>query len=221
MNNFIGLFLTILIFWVIKRINIPFIKKIPAMFISTIIIIVLLNIFKIDYSTYNQSANVLTLLLGPATIALALPLYENIEILTKHKRAIYSGFIIATITAITSTYIIGKLLNFDGTIIKTLLPKSVTAPIAIEISKSIGGMPEITVLIVALTGLFGAIFGHYILKKIKIKSDTAIGLAIGAASHVLGTSSCIERKKEKQVVMATISLIIIGILTTFLLCTIF
>ena len=91
---------------------------------------------------------------------------------------------------------------------------------AIEISKIIGGIPELTACIVAITGLFGAVFGHRLLKIFHIKSDISKGIAIGATSHVLGTASCLEKHKEKQVVMATISLIVVGIITT-LICVFF
>ena len=101
------------------------------------------------------------------------------------------------------------------------MPKTVTTPIAIEISKAIGGIPELTACMVCLTGIYGAMFGHKILKMFKIKSDIATGLSIGATSHVLGTSTCIEKKREKQVVMATLALIIIGILTTVICVSIF
>ena len=100
------------------------------------------------------------------------------------------------------------------------MPKTVTTPIAIEISKAIGGIPELTACMVCLTGIYGAMFSHKILKIFKIKSDIATGLSIGATSHVLGTSTCVERKREIQVVMATLALIIIGILTT-LICVLF
>ena len=111
-------------------------------------------------------------------------------------------------------------MHSDWNIITSLIPKSVTTPIAVEISKAIGGIPELTACIVVVTGIYGALFGHKILKLFHIKSDVAIGLSIGASSHVMGTSSCIEKKKDKQVVMATLALIIIGILTTIIcICT--
>ena len=161
------------------------------------------------------------MLLGPATIALGYPLAENIDLLTKNKRAIYSGFLAGTVTALLTCYFLGKIFHSDWQLIVSLMPKSVTTPIAIEISKAIGGIPELTACIVALTGIYGAVFGHKLLKLIRIKSDISIGLAIGAASHVLGTSSCIERNKPKQVVMATLALIIIGIVTSLICILLF
>lgn len=222
MINFWGLIFTIILFEAAKKMKAKgYLKIIPPMLTVAIFTIFFLKIMNIDYQEYNQSAGFLTLLLGPATIALAFPLSENIQLLTKNKRAVYFGFLIAVSTAILTTVILGKLFHADWQIITSLMPKTVTTPIAIEISKSIGGIPELTACLVAFTGIFGALFGHKILKICHIKSDIATGLAIGATSHVMGTSSCIEKKREKQVVMATLALIIIGILTSIICIILF
>lgn len=221
MINLWGLIVTIIIFEICKKLKkFRFLNKIPPMVMSGIILILILCTFKIDYKNYNESACFLTLLLGPATIALALPLSDNAKLLTKNKRAVYFGFVIAVGTAIITTIVLGKIFHADWELVTSLMPKTVTTPIAIEISKLIGGIPELTACMVVLTGIFGAMFGHKILKMVKIKSDIATGLAIGASSHVLGTSTCIEKNKQKQVVMATLALIIIGILTT-IVCVLF
>lgn len=221
MINLWGFIITFIIYELSKKSRkFKYLKKIPPLMLSGIILIIILKIFHIDYQSYNESACIYTLLLGPATISLAFPLVENLSLLKKNKRAVYFGFIVATLTAITTTFILGKLMHSDWNIITSLIPKSVTTPIAVEISKAIGGIPELTACIVVVTGIYGALFGHKILKLFHIKSDVAIGLSIGASSHVMGTSSCIEKKKDKQVVMATLALIIIGILTTIIcICT--
>ena len=217
MVNLWGFITTFLIYELSKKSRkFKYLKKIPPLMLSGIILIMFLEIFHIDYQNYNESACIYTLLLGPATISLAFPLVENLSLLKKNKRAVYFGFIVAALTAITTTFILGKLMHSDWNIITSLIPKSVTTPIAVEISKAIGGIPELTACIVVVTGIYGALFGHKILKWFHIKSDVAIGLSIGASSHVMGTSSCIEKKKDKQVVMATLALIIIGILTTII-----
>ncbi len=215
MVNLWGFITTFIIYELSKKSRkLKYLKKIPPLMLSGIILIIFLKIFHIDYQSYNESACIYTLLLGPATISLAFPLVENLSLLKKNKRAVYFGFIVAALTAITTTFILGKLMHSDWNIITSLIPKSVTTPIAVEISKAIGGIPELTACIVVVTGIYGALFGHKILKLFHIKSDVAIGLSIGASSHVMGTSSCVEKKKDKQVVMATLALIIIGILTT-------
>lgn len=218
MINPFGLILTIVLYKLAEQLKkIHFLSKLPPLLFAGLGIIFILKTFDINFETYNESASYLTFLLIPATISLGYPLYKNIHLLTKHKRIIYSAFIFATACAILTTYITAKFCHTDMNIIISLLPKSVTAPIAVEISKTLGGIPELTACIVMLTGVFGAILGHKILEIIKIKNDIAIGLSIGAASHVLGTSSCIEKGKEKQIVMATLALIFVGILTAILI----
>lgn len=219
MTNPFGFIITVLCFklaQLIKAKKIFLLSKLPPIVIAGVFLILTLELFHIDFDTYNESASYITLVLFPATIALGYPIYKHIELLKKYKRIIYSAFFIATIVAILGTYLFAKLCHSELNIIESMLPKSVTAPIAIEISKGLGGIPELTVCIVVLTGVFGGLFGHKILKIINVKSDIAIGLSIGAASHVVGTSKCIETHREKQVVMASVALVIVGILTAII-----
>ena len=213
MVNIWGIVATLMLFYLVLRLkNYPIIAKIPPTVVVGVTLIAILKLFNIDYSSYNESACILTILLGPATVALAYPLVENLELLTKNKRAVYFGLVVATLTALGVTVLIGKAFHTDPKIITSLIPKSVTTPIAVEISRVIGGIPELTACIVVITGVYGAMFGHRLLKLIGIKSDVAKGLAIGSASHVLGTSTCVNRRR--QLVMATLALILTGILTT-------
>ena len=194
----------------------PIIGKIPPIVIAGTLIIVVLKTFNISFETYNESASFLTLMLIPATIALGYPIYKHYKLLLHNKRIIYSGFLMASLVAISTTYITAKLCHTDFDVIVSMLPKSVTAPIAVEISKTMGGVPEFTACIVVLTGVFGAVVGHKILSLIHVKSDVAIGLSIGAASHVIGTSRCAEKGREYQIVMASVSLVLVGVITSIL-----
>ena len=161
MINLWGLVVTIVIYEICKCIKR---LKIPAMMLASIVLIVILCSFKIDYKSYNESACFLTLLLGPATVALALPLSDNVKLLTKNKRAVYFGFVIAVVTALITTIVLGHIFQADWKLITSLMPKTVTTPIAVEISKAIGGIPELTACLVCLTGIYGAMFSHKILK---------------------------------------------------------
>lgn len=215
--NLFGLIITILYFKIAQKTKkIPILNKFPPILIAGLALILTLQLLHIDYNTYNESAMYLTFLLIPSTIALGYPAYKNIELLKKNKRIIYTAFLLASIFAVISTYIVAKICHCNIHIIESMLPKSVTAPIAVEISKNLGGIPELTACVVVLTGVFGAIFGHKILKFIKVKNDVAIGLSIGAASHIVGTSKCVETNREKQIVMASVALVIVGILTTII-----
>ena len=206
--------LTFAIFYLAKSVNrIKLFKKLPPILLSSAVIILLLRFFNIEFSEYNTGAKYVTFLLGPATIALAYPLIKNREVLIQNKRAIYCGFVFATSIAITSVMVLGKFCHTKFPIIISMLPKSVTTPIAVEISKTTGGIPELTACAVIFTGIFGAIFGRRILKLFNIDNDVTIGLSVGAASHVMGTSSLAERKKFKQVAISTVALTIVAILT--------
>lgn len=217
MINLFGFVITILYYKVAEYIkNMKLFSKIPPIVTAGVMLVITLEVFKIDFNEYNESASYITLMLIPATIALGYPIYKNAELLRRNKRIIYTAFLIAAIIGILTTYIAAILCHSDLVVIESMLPKSVTAPIAVEISKGIGAIPELTACVVALTGIFGGMFGHKILKLIKVKSDIAIGLSMGAASHVIGTARCIEENREKQVVMATVSLVIVGIITAII-----
>ena len=211
--NLFGLILTVILFFIFKKFNL----KIPIIISVGVLIILILKIFNIDYATYNKSASILSFLIAPATIALAYPMYKNYHILLTNKRALYPALILATVIAIISTYFCAKIFGADFKVIMSMLPKSTTMPIALEISKGIDGISEITAVVVALTGVFGGVFGHKILKLLKIKNDVSIGLALGSASHVIGTAACADRKKDKQVASSTIALIIVGILSAIII----
>ncbi len=211
--TFFGFLITLILFIIFQKLNLKF----PIILSVGFCIILVLKIFNINYETYNISASYLSYFIAPATIALAYPMYKNYHILITNKRILYFSLFLATITAMVSTYFCAKLFGADLKVILSLLPKSTTLPIALSISKTIGGYSELTAIIVALTGVFGGVFGHSILKFLKVKNDVAIGLALGSASHVIGTSACANRKKDKQTTASTIALIIVGLLSSIII----
>ncbi len=191
-------------------------KKLPPIITASAVIIIFLKVLNISFEEYNSGAKYITFLLGPATIALAYPLIKNREILLQNKRAIYFGFLFATFVAIFSAAFLGKIFHTKFSILLSMLPKSVTTPIAVEISRTIGGIPELTACAVIFTGILGAIFGRRVLKLFGVKNHIAIGLSVGASSHVMGTSSLAERKEFRQVAISTVALTIVAILTAIL-----
>ena len=213
MINFISFTTTIIIYKFFKKNHFPIISKLPCAISCAICIIIFLEIFKIDFNLYNDGAKNLTFFLIPSTIALGYTIYKNFKLLKENKRIVHSAFVLTTIFSITITYFFAKILTTKTSIIYSLLPKSTTAPIAIEISKNLNAIPELTTCAVVLAGAFGAIFGHKILKLIKVKNDVAIGLAIGSASHIMGTARCIELKKETQSAASSAALVIVGVLS--------
>lgn len=214
LENFFGFFITLSLYLIFSKLKSnKFFKKIPLIISVGISIILILKIFHIDYQTFYKSAGALSFLIAPATIALAYPMYKNCDVLIKNKRVLYPAMILAAISAMISTYICAKFLGAEYKVIMSMIPKSTTMPIALEISKSLGGYSELTAVVVALTGIFGGVLGHGILKLLKVRSDVAIGLALGSASHVIGTAACVENKKPRQIAASTIALILVGLLS--------
>lgn len=211
--NLFGLLSTITLYLIFKKLNL----KINLMLSVGLSLIIILKVFNINYETYLISANFLSFLIAPATVALAYPMYKNKKVLLKNKRALYPTLVLGAITAIISTYFCAKFFGADLKVIMSLIPKSTTMPIALEISKALGGYQELTACVVALTGIFGGVLGHKILTLLKIKTDTAIGLALGSASHVIGTAACVAKKREKQVAASTIALILVGLMTVIII----
>ena len=130
----------------------------------------------ITYEQYAAGANFINFLLGPATVALALPLYRNRQTLKNNLAVIVSGVVVATVIGIVSIFVCGKLFGASEQVLLSLIPKSVTTPIAMDISSVIGGIPSLTAACVIFTGMFGSTFNHKILSWLGFKNDIAIGL---------------------------------------------
>ena len=213
-----GFFITFVLFCVFYLLrNKPFFSKVPVIFSAGVCIMLILTVFQISYETYYSSARYLSYLIAPITVVFAYPLYQNSNILIKNKRALYPALVMGTLVAIASTYFCATLLHAKFIIVLSMLPKSTTMPIAIEISKSIGGYLELTACVVVMTGVLGALLGHFVLKRFKVTNDVAIGLAMGSASHVIGTAACAEKQRSRQVAAGTIALILVGFLSTILI----
>lgn len=211
-----GLVLTVVVYKISSHITkYKVLNMIPPIFMAAIFIIWLMHCYSINYKLYNNGGSLITYLLGPATIALAVPLTKNIYLLKKTWKIILTGTTMATLLGICSVYFVAEILRATHPVVLSLIPKSVTTPIAVNISKSIGGIPELTACIVIITGLFGGLLGHKLLELIKVKHNISIGLAMGAASHVMGTSRCYE-ENEIQAAISSLSLILVGFSTAVL-----
>jgi len=180
--------------------------------ISTILIILFLVITEIDYDSYNVGGKILTFFITPATVALALPLYRNFKLLVENLWPIFIGIIGGIIVNFISIYFLVKYTNLDKQLFYSLVPKSVTTPIGIELSSQIGGMPQITIAAIIISGLTGVIAGPIIFKVFKINDKVARGIAYGTTAHALGTSKAIE-EGEVEGSMSGLSIGISGLLT--------
>lgn len=217
MYNCLGLILTVVVYAICSKLTkYRFFAKFPKVIFAGIVLMLIIKCTAMDYQTYYNSAHFITFLLGPATIAFAIPLIKNSHVLTTNKRAVYAGIVFSTIISILSIFFVAKIMHINDAIMLSMIPKSVTTPIAIEISKALGGMSELTACVAILTGVLGGVLGHRVLSFFQIKNDTAIGLAIGASSHIFGTAMCHTKNKPQQVAISTLSLILVGILTTIL-----
>jgi predicted murein hydrolase (TIGR00659 family) len=160
--------------------------------ISIILIMVLLKSFSIELDTYNIGGKFISIFLAPATVILAVPLYNKIDILKKSFKEIIIGITVGSLTSVVSVVLLSKLLGVNEAIRLSLVPKSITTPVGIELSKQIGGIPSITVAAIVITGIVGAVFIPSICKFFKIRDKVALGIAIGTSSHALGTTKAME-----------------------------
>lgn len=160
--------------------------------IAMILCIVVLLILGIDYPTFQAGTAFLDFLLGPTVVALGYLLYEQLEHLRGREIAIFVATITGAFVGIASVVLLGYFFNLDETLIASLAPKSATMPIAIPLSEQSGGLPAITAVVVFLTGITGSLIGPWILDKCGITHPIARGLALGSASHGIGTSRAIE-----------------------------
>lgn len=213
----LGIGLTIFIYIISEHISERLgLTLLPPLATAAAILMVLINFFGLfTLEQYNIGAKFIHFLLGPATIALAVPLYKNRETLAKHYHILLAGVLIATVSGIVSIILISKALGASGIVALSLIPKSVTTPIAMDISKAIGGIPALTVAAVISTGIFGSIIGHKLLKLVGVTDNIAIGLAMGASSHALGTSTCVKHS-EVQVAIGSTAIGLVGIATAIL-----
>ncbi|MGM0548936.1 MAG: LrgB family protein [Bacillota bacterium] len=183
--------------------------------VSIVLTIFILISFNIDLKIYNKGGDLLSFFLGPATVILAVPLYHKIELLKANYKAILIGISTGTLTGIITIIYLTKLFNLNLALSLALIPKSVTTPIGMEISKQIGGITAITVAASITTGILGSIIGPFICKLFGIKNKVAIGVAIGTSAHAVGTSRAIEMG-ETEGAMSGLAIGIAGLITVFL-----
>ncbi|MBL61764.1 MAG: hypothetical protein CMI85_06585 [Candidatus Pelagibacter sp.] len=170
--------------------------------ISILIISGILIFFNIDYERYFNGAKFIHFLLGPATVALAIPIYNQIKLVKKEALSITITLIIGSLFAIFITYYLAKIFKLDDQLILSMLPRSVTAPISMGISELINGIPSITAIITITTGIVGASLATFVLDFIKVRDMTARGFAIGLSSHGIGTARAMSRNKTAGIFSA-------------------
>jgi len=157
-------------------------------FLSMLAIIAALKGTGVSLAEYQPAKEAMTFLLGPATVALALPLYNNREVLKKHALPVFAGVVAGCLATIAAVLIAGRVAGLARGVLISLGPKSVTVPIAVEISRIAGGEPTLTAAFVVATGMIGSILGPTLLTALKVRNPVARGLALGTVSHGQGTA---------------------------------
>ena len=178
-------------------------------------LILLLKLTGISYETYQAGGQLIEFWLKPAVVALGVPLYLQLEMIKKQLLPILLSQLLGCLVGIVSVVLVAKLLGATPDVICSLAPKSVTTPVAMEVSNTTGGIPSLTAAVVVLVGLFGAVFGFKILTLGRVQSPIAQGLSMGTASHAIGTSAAMEVSR-KYGAYASLGLTLNGILTALL-----
>ena len=217
-NEFFLLAVTFGIFFLAKLLQ----KKTGIMLLNPIlltiaILIVFLKMTHISYETYNEGGHLIEFWLKPAVVALGVPL--QLETIKKQLLPIMLSQLAGCIVGVISVVLIAKLMGASDEIIYSLAPKSVTTPIAMEVTKSLGGIPSLTAAVVVCVGLLGGILGFKTMKLTHIGSPMAQGLSLGAAAHAVGTSTAMDISR-KYGAFASLGLTLNGIFTALLTPTI-
>lgn len=180
--------------------------------IAIVLVMGILILFRVDYDSYNEGAKYLSYLLTPATVCLAIPLYEQLELLKRNVKAIIAGVISGVLTSLSCVLVLSLLFHFGHKEYVTLLPKSITTAIGMGVSEELGGIVTITVAVIIITGVLGNIIAELVCKLFRIEEPIAKGIAIGSAAHAIGTAKAMEMG-EIEGAMSSLSIVVAGLLT--------
>lgn len=212
-SPFFGIALSIAAFWIGVKIQ----KKTGLVICNPLIIAIILVsavllIFRIPYESYNEGGAIINMFLAPATACLAVSIYTKIELLKKNWLPIVVGASCGSLASMGSVFLMCRLFKLDEAMTASLIPKSVTTPIAVGVAGSHGGIVPITVVAVIFTGILGSILAPTLIKIFHVDDPMTAGLSIGACSHAVGTSKAIELG-ETEGAMSGLAIGICGILT--------
>ena len=215
-SAFFGVFLTLGAYfiglWIKKKCKLGIFNP---LLIAVILVIAFLAITGISYDSYSAGAKYVSFLLTPATVCLAIPLYRQLNALKKHYKAILAGVLSGVLTSLGGVLALSLLFGLTHEQYVTLLPKSITTAIGMDISKELGGMVTVTVAVILITGVLGNILAQPLAKLFRISEPIATGIAIGTSSHAIGTSKALEIG-EVEGAMSSLSIAVAGLLTVVL-----
>lgn len=198
--------------WLQKKTGSPICNPI---LVAVVVIIVFLKLTGVQYATYQAGSKLFSWFLTPATVCLALPLYEQLQVLKKNGPAIAIGIIGGTVMSLLSILVMCRVFSLDASLTASLLPKSITTAMGIVLSEQMGGIPGITTAVIIITGVLGSVAGTALCKLFRIEGEIAQGVAFGTASHVIGTSRA-SQLSDLCGAVSSLSLVIAGILTALL-----
>lgn len=187
---------------------------IPILTSSTLIIVILL-VFHIPYKSYMIGGQWISSLLGPSVVALAYPLYKQRHFIKNHLFPILGGVLIGAISGMVSVALLAKILGINHTLILSIIPKSLTTPVAIDVARGLGGNASMTIVGVMIAGIFGAIAAPTIFKLLRVHSPIGRGIALGSASHAIGTSKAAEYS-ELTFSISSVSMTLCAIMGSFI-----
>jgi putative effector of murein hydrolase len=192
----------------------PYMLLAPGIFVP-LIIMLLMVIFNISYDTYMIENKWIVWMLGPATIAFAIPIYEYRKVIKEHVLSISLGIVVGMIAGVISAFYLAKLFSFDQETTYSLMARSISTPFAMELTSNIGGSVELVILFTMITGIAGVAMADMILLALKLNSRFAQGAALGNSAHGFGTSKAFMRHREEGVV-ACLTMVLAGIFMVLL-----
>lgn len=180
--------------------------------IGSICVIGVLAVGNLEYDKYYEGGKYIAYLLTPATVCLAVPLYEQLELLRRNLKAVAAGLAAGVLASLVSVFLLAKLFRLSHEQYVTLLPKSITTAIGMGVSEELGGIVTITVAVIIITGILGNMIGEAVLKLFGIREPIAKGLSLGVASHAIGTTKAMELG-EVEGAMSSLAIAVAGLLT--------
>ena len=195
--------------WLRKKTGLSFFNP---LLVSIILVILFLSVSGISYSTYAESADYISFLLTPATICLAVPLYEQFKLLKKNWKAVVAGIVSGVVSSLVCIFLMALLFRFDHQTYVTFLPKSITTAIGMGVAEELGGYVSLAVVVIVITGVLGNVIAEAVLKLFKIEEPIAKGIAIGSSSHAVGTAKAMEIGQIEGA-MSSLSIVVRGLLT--------
>ncbi len=195
--------------WLKKRTGLALFNP---LLLSIIVTILVLIVGKVDYDTYNEGAKYLSWFLTPATVSLAIPLYEQLTLLRKNFKAVMAGIVAGVLSSLVAILVMSVLLGLSHTEYVTLLPKSITTAIGMGVAEELDGYVTITVAAIVTTGVLGNILAEPVLRLFRITEPIAKGVALGSSAHAIGTAKAMELG-DIEGAMSSLSIAVAGLLT--------